>query len=262
MKMSTVCFKCDENNELDLNSRDFHTHFNYNDGLIKYKCRNGHDNYTYILNNKFELLYDSAIISYYGDNYRECVTNLASCLESFYEYIIRLILYSKNRKSILEIEKFNKKINSRSECREGVFLGMCKVYFDKNFFINDKYKNLRNKVVHNGMFPSKDDAFNFAKYTFDFICNCYKSIRENLTSAEIINFEKALLDYKLKDFVGEYSVHMITTVLSSGFVNTCFEEEIELFKSRAKFHYRINNECSDDLERYFINRCFNESIND
>lgn len=240
MKILATCLKCAKENKLN-DKYNPYSYVEYNEKFSTYICNNGHKNNFKILNNKFELLYDTAMISFFDSYYRETVMNLYSCLESFQEYVIKVFLYSIKKLEFSEIENYLKKIKSRSECREGCFYSMCKIFLDKEYFVDDKYKSLRNQVVHNGFFPDKKQTKNFAKYTFEFICNCYKDIIKILdedTKCRFRSFSEKMIS---KDLEIESEVTMISTMLINGFSGIAFEDELKNFKSSIRDNYKTNN---------------------
>jgi len=239
MKILATCLKCAEENKLT--EQDPYSYVQYNEKMSTYVCNNGHKNNFKILKNKFELLYDSAIISFYDSYYREAVMNLYSCLENFQEYVIKILLYSIKKLQYNEIESYLKRIKSRSECREGCFYSICKIYLDKDYFIDDKYKSLRNQVVHNGIFPDKRQTQNFAKYTFNFICNCYRDIIKILDKKSKCKFQSFSAEWINKDLINKCELTIITTMLINGFHGVDFEDELKRFKSSIRDNYKSNN---------------------
>jgi len=251
MKVLAMCFDCVRENKIDAMDPDIYV--NYNEKMCSSVCNNGHKTYCKILNNKYELLYDSSIISYIDGYYRETVMNLFSCLESFMEYVIRILLYVKKDQKLEEIENYIKKIKSRSECREGCFFGFCKIYLDKEYFIDDKYRNLRNQVVHNGYFPNETETKKLAKYTFEFICDFYKNIK-NIVGSNLINkYEISFFENERKNYKFEYQTMSITTMLSKGVDGYEFDTELKIFESRMfKFYKKEKIENIFDEEKYKV----------
>ena len=248
MRISTICLKCAQ----DSNIKDLCNSFpDYNDGMFTYTCRNGHNNYIRLINNKFELLYDSAIICYYNGQYRECIMNIFSCIESFYEYIIRLLLYAKGNNIIDDVIKSTKQIDKRSEYREGAFFAICKAYLNKDFCIKEKYKSLRNTLIHNGDFTIQQKSYDFAKYIYNFISECYLDVQKLVGKDKIKEFELRFQDYKFRGYDVEHEVVIQTTMLQGGYLEESFENELENFKYKASNNYFINNYCNNNFNYLF-----------
>ena len=250
MKVLTLCCKCADEGLLDITN--FYSYVNYNEEVCYYICPNGHKNYYKIANNKYELLYDSAIVSYHDGYFRETVMNLFSCLESFQEYVIRLLLFCMKDKTIEQIEKFIKNIKSRSECRDGCFYGMCGIYLNKEYFILDKYRSLRNQVIHNGYFPEEKDAKEFAKYTFEFICSCYGNIKEIIGAKKISEFDFLLEKFLNKNkYEDSYQMELITTMLMNGYSGSYFEKELEMFNNQIR-NELYNEDELKEIKKFLI----------
>ena len=143
-----VCTKCvfDSKNK---NKNPEVQMVNYDDELCEVTCSHGHITHVVIQNNKYELLFDSAVISFFDGYYRESVLNASSCLENFMEYFIKIMLFTKKGIDLSSIDNFYKKIKTRSECREGVFYAMYRIYLDKEYYWDNASKKLRNNTIHN-----------------------------------------------------------------------------------------------------------------
>ena len=62
-----------------------------NDGFYKTQCKFGHVFGCLIINRPFELLFDFGIKSFCDGYYREATFNIASSLERYYEYYLKII---------------------------------------------------------------------------------------------------------------------------------------------------------------------------
>ena len=105
----------------------------------------------------------------------------------------------------------------------------------KKYFILDKYRSLRNQVVHNGYFPKEADAKEFAKYTFEFICDCYKDIKQIIGGKKIGKFDSLLEKFLDKNkYEDSYQIELITTMLMNGYSGSYFEKELEIFNNEIR----------------------------
>ena len=191
MKIVTECSKCFFEEPLDKPIPEICL-ADYDEELCCYKCSKGHITYTRIQNDRYELLFDSSIIAYFDDYYRESVLNASSSLESFYEYMIKAMLFILKKQNMEQIDDFYKKFKSRSECREGVFQALAKVYLDKDFFLTDKSKKLRNNTIHNGYFPKNKETLKYLKEIYTIIYDCFGALMRNVETLEYVEFGFAL----------------------------------------------------------------------
>ena len=236
MKILVSCYKCIfESGELEQVPKLCFAE--YDEELCQYKCSKGHITYTWIENDRYELLFDSSIIAYLDSNYRESVLNASSSLESFYEHMIKAILFILKKDNLEKIDEFYKKIKSRSECREGVFQALCRVYFDKEYFLNNDSKNLRNNTIHNGYFPKRKETYNYLKEIYTIIYDCFNQLIIKTAISEYVDFVFALRDQVLKKYPVFYTHQYIPTILSNNDSKGNFEKEIENFRQRSIYIY-------------------------
>jgi hypothetical protein len=182
MKITTItCSQChsDENIEgIDLKELAQITQldFNIQDAPVyKKECKNGHINYIFHINNKYEILYQLGVSAYHDQYFRESIINFIAAYERFNEYVLYALLDLENKEGFeTTIENF--KILSNSSEREfGAFTALFYYCFKKLPKPLEEYKsgefkfpasnavNFRNKVVHKGYIPNGADARKFAK---------------------------------------------------------------------------------------------------
>lgn len=235
MKVVAPCFKCNE--EFGIISLFLENH---NNEICEFTCDNGHKNYVIIQNENYDLLYESGIIALLDGYYRECVMNISSSLECFYEYVILLLIFSNNGNDYKNAIKFYKRISKRSECREGAFYGLCRAYLKDDLFINDKTKKVRNDVIHNGIYPTYDESFVFSKEICQFINNCYNKIINTIDS----NTFKKYNDFRFINKAEKYfdkkntSTCLIPTVLNDYNNNKDFDKSVDICKSNNKIIFK------------------------
>lgn len=250
MKVLSCCTECLRNNEIIGNDVPHFYVVNYKDGICEYKCMNGHKNRFVVQNEKYELLFDSAIVAFYDGYNRECVLNISSALECFYEYAIGQMVFFKNEGNYSDVKTFLSKVDKRSECREGTFYGICKIVFGKNLTIKEKMKNLRNDVIHNGYFPSDDETMEYARCVFNFIIESIKLIETLVDQETLINYNFVRLTKKGAISDQPCSTHCIPTFIDSGTKGISFDRELNVFKKRVEYCYGINIEKQKDMQ-YF-----------
>jgi len=237
MKILMTCSKCLFDSEKQSPKPEFNL-VNYDDELCEGKCSKGHVTYTRIQNDKYELLFDAAVMAFYDSYYRECVLNISSCLESFYEYAIKILLFIKKKEKMSDIEKFYKNIKSRSECREGVFQALSRIYLNKDYFLDDKNRSLRNNTIHNGYFPKEKETKEYINRVYEIIYDFFKSLKTNTQDLEFVDFGFAMQAKVFNKHSDKFYSNMyIPTILSESTITGNFEKDLESFKQRAGYCY-------------------------
>lgn len=139
------------------------------DGVYEFVCEEGHKNKVTIQNWKYEILFDMGIKAFKDGYYREAVTNFAAALERFYEYAIKIFCFSQK----IEIDKINlvwKDVNNQSERQLGAYCFLYLVVLKSNpEIIKNKQVEFRNKVVHKGFIPTKEEATLYGEEVFNYI---------------------------------------------------------------------------------------------
>lgn len=157
--------------------------------LYEYKCDNGHLNRVFITNPKYELLFDMGLWAYFKGLYREAVSDFAASLERFYENCINIFFierYPNQDISGEKLEQIWKPIKKQSERQYGAFLAtymIFKGHLPKLF--PESQTQFRNKVIHQGFLPSKDDTIKYAKEVARFIINIYDELTDGFKTDKL-----------------------------------------------------------------------------
>jgi len=150
-------------------------------------CDKGHQYIAQLQAFPFEVLFESGLIAHVNGFYLESVLSFKAALERFYEFYINIICRARN----IDADKLDnayKQISNNSEREYGAFVFM---YFQANNDIPELLPNksveFRNKVVHKGYFPKKEEALRFARNIYKMIKPIYIELREKY-DAEILSF--------------------------------------------------------------------------
>jgi hypothetical protein len=184
--ISSFCWQCfnetDRSSESyekikkETGSRDLLLEFNEDNSYI-IECSKGHKSESRLQNQKFELLFDMGAMALNDGYSKECVSTLASSLERFIEFVIKFVC----TKHSIEVEnyiKMWKQMSNQSERQLGAFYALQTIEFGYPKFSLDNNKvTFRNKVVHKGYIPSKQEALEFGQYVLDFIVKCSKELK-------------------------------------------------------------------------------------
>jgi hypothetical protein len=146
------------------------------DGTYDVQCRNGHRVLTVLQNQRFELLVDSGALALRDDYYREAVATFAAALEAFWGFYVRVVARHLNAPTDT-IEQLRKDVRL-SECRLGAMHLAHLLLVGRNYKgDDDKRRKFRNKVVHDGVFPSREKATDYARYVYDTILDGVAELR-------------------------------------------------------------------------------------
>lgn len=148
------------------------------DGLYTGKCPVGHDLLVATQTLRHEMLFEIALNAIRDRYFREAVSSFAASAERFYEFAIRM--FGKGDLVPDDVMKNSwKTIAAQSERQFGayVLLYVCH-YGQMPVLLAEKMVKLRNKVVHKGMLPRKDEAIAFGKAVYEVIQNGVRMLRE------------------------------------------------------------------------------------
>ena len=144
------------------------------DGAYLGRCDHGHEIRVALQNLRYEILYESGIMALHVGFHREAVASIASALERFYEFTIRVFLAHLSVPEDAVTTGWSLVAN-QSERQLGALaflhLGVLKKAFvvpNKNGSISDVAK-FRNDVVHKGRLPTRVESIEYARHVFDIV---------------------------------------------------------------------------------------------
>lgn len=140
-------------------------------------CESGHSFRAFLEKERFELLFEWAVHAFIDGYYREAVTSFASALERFYEFCIYALIDGHATS-----EEFDKAWRSLkfSERQFGAFSLMYLQATGRACPVPSQDEvRLRNDVVHNGKFPSRDEALQYGEVVRASITKCTFQIAES-----------------------------------------------------------------------------------
>jgi len=158
------------------------------EGIYVFKCPKNHENRIVLQNLKFEILFKIGGLAYLDCYYRECVSSITSSFERFMEFYIRVILI-KNKLDIELINNTWKQVTRMSERQSGAYkflylinernippdLNKIKLTGKKKYSLVE----FRNNVIHRGMIPTRDEAYNYADKIFKLISITLSNLKKN-----------------------------------------------------------------------------------
>lgn len=222
------------------------------DGLYNVICSKKHSTLTVIQEQKYEILFDLAVMALLDGYPREAATGMAASLECFYGFVIRaLCLWHGISDDTLKVAL--KSVANQSERQFGGFIFAYMLVTGDNPTTIDKakptrmtgqdwkvhtWKEFRNNVIHKGYIPSISEAIAYGELVFNYI----KEITIQLCANGLDSLNKATLTHVAcahKEAGDKHiSTMSIPTLLNpnrQGFAARSFEqsiEELRLYKSR------------------------------
>lgn len=170
MRLVIYCSRCDE--EALAGQHDMPTSSTAElreDGLYDITCVNGHRTLSVLQLHRHEVLFEMAAHAILDGYYREAVASFAASLERFYEFFIRSKFY-EDGVPVEVIESAWKGVGGSSERQLGAFIFLYTQTFKSSPTLLHKLKTeFRNKVIHKGLIPSKEDALDFGQAVLDVI---------------------------------------------------------------------------------------------
>lgn len=181
------CGKCFSEGHLNV-----HTEVDLTDnGVYEVICENGHKTTDMIKNEKYELLYDLAIIAVSKGFSREAVSSFAASFERFHEFAIKVMLAHLSIQSD-EVMKTWKLVSAQSERQLGAFYFLYLSSFKvAPMALDAKQVKFRNNVIHKGYIPSEDEVLNYAEAIFQNVINTTTLLKRNMQkSMNLISVQK------------------------------------------------------------------------
>ncbi|WP_437793039.1 hypothetical protein [Sorangium sp. So ce693] len=138
-------------------------------GVYEATCPQGHRIVCGVSNRRFELLFDAAALALVDGYYREAIATFASALERFFEFYIRVVLRNCGVGG-KEIDGAWKLLGNRSERQLGAFCVTYLLHNKRPFeMLTRRMEELRNDVVHKGLFATRAQALEYGEYVYNVI---------------------------------------------------------------------------------------------
>lgn len=133
-----------------------------NNGIYEFICSKGHKAKTVIDNINFEILFEYGLNAIVDGYYREAVSSLTSAMERYFEFFIKTTL-RVSKIDFDTIDKSWKKISNQSERQLGAYIMLyLQTFGEEPMLLNPNNEiPFRNKVIHKGYIPTKNEAIKF-----------------------------------------------------------------------------------------------------
>lgn len=223
------------------------------DGLYHLTCHAGHETTVRLQNHKFELLLDSGGMALLDGYSLESVASITAALERFMEFYIRVIFLKHSVDNELFDQNWKKVLNA-SERQFGAFLFVYLLEVGKlppfihdfnmeSFGKDGTHKKFRNKVIHNGYTPSREQVIEYGEQVFKFIHDLLYELKasseqsiQQYTMNAVINVH---LQNPKKQIASQFIPTMISTITSSDDSPQCFEEGLKQIQEMRKKVYAV-----------------------
>lgn len=225
------------------------------DGLLSVSCPNGHATITAIQEQKYEILFDLAVMALLDGYPREAATGMAASLERFYEFSIK-VLCAKRGIDDLTFSSAWKLVANQSERQFGAFVFAYMLesgampstlddtrpkQIDGEDWKNRPWKEFRNAVVHKGYIPTSSEVMAYGELVFNHIQEITIWLTKNCSDA----VRKVAFSHLAVAHAGAtgrvISTMSIPTLLSTtreGFTTRTYSEAVEeLKKYKPRMHH-------------------------
>lgn len=151
---------------------------NYGDDFVaRGRCPRGHDYIGYITKERYDVLYESAVLSYLMGFELEAVLGFAASLERAQE----LFTMASLRSGGLELDTINemwKLVARQSERQLGAFLVQWLLTTKGKFEIQQSKTEFRNKVIHRGHIPLREETKDYASWVNERLFDIVEVLRK------------------------------------------------------------------------------------
>ncbi len=201
------------------------------DGLYETICPSGHAGVVALQHQKFEILFHQAILALLDGYPREAISGVASALERFNEFYVRVICAKHGIEAKL-VDEIWGRIENQSERQFGAYLFVA--LLDRREAVPASvdeerpefegvargktlsWRGFRNAVIHKGHIPSSGEAMAYCSLVFDHIGQLMQHLKRN--EAAHVNFVtvqqlKASIDHQANKQLRTATMS-IATVLS------------------------------------------------
>jgi hypothetical protein len=174
MEIRVVCPQCSSNGQAR-----FFLESIRDDGLYTGKCPVGHDLLVATQTLRYEMLFEIALNAIRDGYFREAITSFTASAERFYEFAIRVFVKAAEvSDDVFKVAW--KVISSQSERQFGAYVFLYVSRYSKlPKVLENRLVELRNKVVHKGYLPTKEEAIDFGEGVYQLIQKTVQTLREN-----------------------------------------------------------------------------------
>jgi len=151
-----------------------------NDCAYRLTCPKGHEFEADILYHEFEKLFEVAVNALNDNYFREAIGSFAASYERFLELFVRIVARSNNV-DFKTLSATWKLVARQSERQIGAFalLYMLEFSMPPKLLAEDPHVKLRNRVIHQGYFPDRNECIAYGTAVLEFIREIIKSVHDS-----------------------------------------------------------------------------------
>jgi hypothetical protein len=162
MRLEFRCWKCADGTPGSRVTAPFNE-----SGAYSFQCARGHVHNIVLMQSRFEILAETGMQAINDGYYREAVTSFAASLERIFQYYIEVVTHAAGIEKTVSDRSW-KHVAAQSERQLGMYIGLYQL--DNKAvapLLSQKQVGFRNRVVHQGYIPTKDEAIDFAQAVVD-----------------------------------------------------------------------------------------------
>ncbi len=146
------------------------------DFVVRGVCPRDHKYIGYLTKERYDVLFESALLSFLMGFELEAVLGFAASLERAQELFTLTSLRATGMEPAV-LEKMWKQVNRQSERQLGAFLSQWLTVTKEVFTANNSMTEFRNSVVHRGHIPLRDDTARYATWITDRLFDIVEVLR-------------------------------------------------------------------------------------
>jgi hypothetical protein len=148
-------------------------------------CVKGHRTIIFLEIQRFELLFDLAVMAILDGYYREAITSFQVAIERFHEFALRIIIEANGVPTSSSSFEFTwKQVVNQTERQLGAFLLAYFQFFgDEPEYTHEQFARLRNKATHQGYIPTESEVTSFGSNTYTYFTNTMRKLIEKCPDA-------------------------------------------------------------------------------
>lgn len=168
-------------------------------------------------------------------NWKGCVHDISTALETFIGYVIKIIYFSSNLEDYGS--EIIKSLDLLWERKYGAFIALYPTKFKENKIIPKKQIEFRNKITHKGYIPTECEAFDYCEFVHNFILSIQNKINEEIPCEILNSFTRKRLEEKSKLFQSDTpsSYFYLNTILYISNQNKPLKEKLVELKPMKFF---------------------------
>jgi hypothetical protein len=141
-----------------------------NTGIYEIHCSKGHTSTTVIDNIDFEILFDYGLNAIADGFYREAVSSFTSAMERYFEFFVK-VTFRISKLGFQDIDIAWNSISNQSERQLGAYIALYNYLFREQPLLLNQNKEVpfRNKVIHKGYIPSRQEALEYGERSLKII---------------------------------------------------------------------------------------------